>query len=66
MGLYKADPIHTTNASIFLENLWLLHITSDQLKMLNAPITLEDIFYTMKELANHKAPGPDGYTADFF
>lgn len=38
------------------------HLTFAYLDTLIAPITLEDITTTIKNLANNKAPGPDEYT----
>lgn len=33
---------------------------------LNAPIILLDITCTIQNLSNGKAPGPDGYTSEFY
>ncbi|XP_068121838.1 uncharacterized protein [Hyperolius riggenbachi] len=50
----------------FLKRLNLPKINQDSQDLLNAPITEPEVLSTIKSLKNFKAPGPDGYTAEFF
>lgn len=40
--------------------------TADQCNKLDAPVTREEVKIAIFSVANGKAPGPDGYSADFF
>lgn len=50
----------------FLLSLNLPRVTVDQLTYLDAPITVEEIVGVIKHLPSDKAPGLDGYTAEFY
>jgi hypothetical protein len=41
-------------------------VTEEQNINLNKPITKEEIDKVVQEMPNGKAPGPDGFTVDFF
>lgn len=41
-------------------------ITDDQNQMLNEKIKLEEVFQALNQLPSSKAPGPDGFPADFY
>eukprot|EP00253_Pinus_taeda_P030366 PITA_30366 len=41
-------------------------ITKDQNKALNRSITLEEVEEAVKDMPNGKAPGPNGFTIDFY
>jgi hypothetical protein len=38
---------------------------SHDLADLDAPFTVDEVWSAIKRLPAHKAPGPDGFTADF-
>ena len=50
----------------FLASLALPTLSVDQVDLLDAPITREEIVDVIRGLPSSKAPGPDGFTADFF
>lgn len=54
------------SAKAFLARIRLPKLQEDHLGALNEPITVEDIQLTIKSLMSAKAPGPDGYTAEFY
>jgi hypothetical protein len=41
-------------------------VTDEQNINLNKPITKEEIDQVVQEMPNGKAPGPDGFTVEFF
>jgi len=41
-------------------------ITKDQNKSLNHPITMEEVEEVVQDMPNGKAPGPDGFTINFY
>ena len=41
-------------------------VSSTQVNFLLAPITNDQIFHSLKSMERNKAPGPDGFTVDFF
>lgn len=50
----------------WLNSLALPTLTDEERGMLGGPITQEELECTITNLKAHKAPGPDGYTAEFF
>lgn len=50
----------------FLEPLELPKLSSRQNELLDADITVEELIEVIKALLAGKAPGPDGFTAEFF
>lgn len=65
-SLYRPDPINPATAQSFLEKVTLSQVSPSQLEALNAPISLHEISTTIKNLAPSKAPGPDGFTGEFY
>ncbi|OCT56387.1 hypothetical protein XELAEV_18000165mg [Xenopus laevis] len=64
--VYSAeDPPEDLIAHI-LHKASLSEITQTQRDTLNAPITDEEVTTTIRNLANNKSPGPDGYTAEYY
>lgn len=64
MNLYTSD--HDSNMEDihkFLSAIDLAHLTQDQVRMLDKPIALEELFCTLNQIPNNKAPGPDGVPA---
>ena len=60
----KTIPIENSTYSSFLDSLPRL---SDSIKeSLNLPLTLGELETVMKQSKLNKAPGPDGYTNEFF
>lgn len=50
----------------FLNSLTLPTLSVSQVDLLDAPITKEEIVDVISGLPSSKAPGPDGFTAEFF
>lgn len=64
--LYATDPIDAQKARAFLGKTSLPKISTLQLETLNAPITPTEISTTIRHLTLSKAPGPDGFTSEFY
>lgn len=65
--LYSSESTANSVAiETFLNNLDLPSLTLDQKQLLETPITAEEIQEVIKSLPTGKAPGPDGFTADFY
>ena len=50
----------------FLSELNLLHLSGEALAELDKDISIEEIIEATAEFPNNKAPGPDGYTIEFY
>jgi len=50
----------------FLANLHLWELTEEQRQRLNKPIKLSEILNCINSFPKGKAPGPDGFTVEFF
>lgn len=67
IDLYKSTSSSTNEEiSDFLEPLDLPQLSSEQKEFLDLDITLEEIMEVIKALPTGKAPGPDGFVAEFF
>lgn len=65
--LYKSEfPTNTTKMNQFLYNLENPTIDCDRVKELDAPLSLEELLLSIKAMQSNKAPGPDGFTVEFF
>ena len=65
-NLYKSELVAgKTEIETFLCNLDLPTLSTEQKHLLDAPITAEEIVGIIQTLPVGKAPGPDGFTADF-
>lgn len=64
--LYAADQTDPATTEALLSKVHLPRLQAAQLEALNAPITTDDIRRTIKNMSSTKAPGPDGYTAEFY
>lgn len=65
--LYKSEfPTNTTKMNQFLDNLENPTIDCDRVKELDAPLSLEELLLSIKAMQSNKAPGPDGFTVEFF
>uniref|UniRef100_A0A803J6R9 Reverse transcriptase domain-containing protein n=1 Tax=Xenopus tropicalis TaxID=8364 RepID=A0A803J6R9_XENTR len=66
----KDDPLtpqpHLNSINNFLSKLTMPTLSDTQSAHLNAPITQEEVISTIKSLQNNKAPGPDGFSNNFF
>lgn len=60
-GFFSGD-----NMDKFLANLNLRESTEEQRQMLNKPIGISEILNCINSLPKGKAPGPDGFTVEFF
>lgn len=56
--LYTSQSLHSAqDIRDYLQTIQFPHLTADQLKMLEAPITTDDITTALSQLAKSKAPG---------
>ena len=60
-NLYTDEPVDPSLNSKFLNNL--PKISNDDNAMLSQPLTLDEIFSTLKEMDHTKSPGSDGLTS---
>lgn len=65
-NLYSPDPIDRDQAQDFLDQVPLPKLDQAFLKQINTPITLSEVTTAISTLANGKAPGPDGFTSEFY
>lgn len=69
---YFTDVLGSPNHTSLLENDDILegincpNITQTQAAMLEAPVTRDIIYSTLKKMGKNKAPGPDGFNPEFF
>lgn len=59
-------PYSLTEIDSFLDKLNIPSIDSNQHERLEKPITTAGILQAIQSLQNSKAPGPDGFTCDFY
>ncbi|XP_068115224.1 uncharacterized protein [Hyperolius riggenbachi] len=64
--LYESPSKPNSGANDFLDKLHLPRLSEDDMDMLNAPITEAEIMVTLKDSPSGKAPGPDGFSFEFF
>lgn len=60
---------HNPNASDihqFLNNINLPHLTTEQTNLLEQPITPAEFHNALNKMENNRAPGPDGFPAEFY
>ena len=60
----KTIPIENSTFSTFLYNL--PRLSESIKKSLDLPLTIEELDIVIKQSKLNKAPGPDGYTNEFF
>lgn len=66
-NLYSFESnVNRVEIGSFLNGLDLPSLKLDQKKLLDMPITVMEIQEVIKSLPTGKAPGPDGFTADFY
>lgn len=65
-SLHATDPIDKKVAQTFLDKISLPTVTLSQFETINVPISLSEISTTIRNLAPSKAPGPDGFTGEFY
>ncbi len=65
--LYSSEK-HPTQKDIdsFLNNINLPQLSKHQINTLDSPLTEHEFFNALKLMPNNKAPGPDGYPAEFY
>ena len=67
MNLYTADsPPNEEPMEAYFKRVTLPRLSDLQKSDLDRPITSEEIMAVIKGLPSGKAPGPDGFTAEFF
>ena len=65
--LYSSEAqVDQQETHAFLTSLALPTLSVDQVDLLDAAITREEIVDVIRGLPSSKAPGPDGFTAEFF
>lgn len=64
--LYSDSKAGQCSGTDFLSDLQMPSLSPDQLQALNADISAEEVQEAIKGLHNNKAPGPDGYPAEFY
>ncbi|KAM4029731.1 LOW QUALITY PROTEIN: uncharacterized protein ACNLHF_022387 [Anomaloglossus baeobatrachus] len=64
--LYKSSHTNITEGRSFLQHLSLPKLSLEQLYVINADIKEEEVKQTISHLQNGKAPGPDGYSGEFY
>jgi len=62
----QSSPSSGDNMNKFFANLNIQESTEEQRQMLNKPIELSEILNCINNLPKGKAPGPDGFTVEFF
>ncbi len=66
-NLYTSEPVAgKAESEAFLCDLSLPTLSTEQKHILDAPISTEEILKVIKTLPVGKAPGPDGFTDDFY
>lgn len=66
-NLYKSESRGDTSLfNSFYEGLDIPQISSEFKALLDQPISCEEVSHAILSLQNGKAPGPDGFTAEFF
>ena len=62
----KSLGVAQTSSNIDLSEIQVTKVSPSQARFLLSPITNELIFSTLKSMKKNKAPGPDGFTVNFF
>lgn len=67
-SLYSDDhyPQATDQGKAFLHGVQLPLASPEQLQLLNADISEEEVQNTIRGLSSGKAPGPDGFSGEFY
>lgn len=65
--LYSSEKDPTkTDVNSFLNNITLPQLSKHQVSTLDSPLTEQEILNALKLMPNNKAPGPDGFPAEFY
>ena len=62
----KATKVSVETCDQFLGNIDLPILSVEEIDFLNTPITIQDLFESIKKSDNGKSPGSDGLTREFF
>lgn len=65
-SLYANDPKDIIAIKSFLDRQSLPTVSPSQFEALSAPISVPEISNVIRNLAPFKAPGPDGFTGEFY
>ena len=50
----------------FLEKINLSRLSQEEIEIMNNPVTSTEIEAVIKNLAENRSPGPDGFTGEFY
>lgn len=64
--LYTSVPPNDSNMDTFLNNIEIPTVDEQTNANLEQPITLGEIYDSIREMNNGKTPGPDGFTSEFY
>ena len=64
--LFAEQPIDRTKAEEFLDGISMKCLSEAQQEEMNRPFTLQELSSALKGMANNKAPGTDGFPAEFY
>lgn len=65
-NIYGPKPINAAAGKAFLEQAPLPQVDQILLAQLNTPVIVRHVLSAITNLANRKAPGPDGYASKFY
>ena len=64
--LFAERPIDRIKAEEFVDGLEMKHLSEVQREEMDRPLTLPELTDALREMSNNKAPGTDGFPAEFF
>ena len=64
--LFSERPIDCKKAEEFVDGLSITRLSEKQNKEMNRPFTLQEFTDALKRMSKHKAPGTDGFPAEFY
>ena len=62
----RDDSLDDVNLYQILSDIDIPILTDDEKKLLDAPLTKDEILSSLKDCKNNKSPGTSGFTAEFF
>ena len=65
-GLYTSSRMDRSQGDTFFEICHIPQLNNEQKQFLENPLTLGEISRALKDMANDKSPGLDGFTINFY